>query len=84
MSNIEFNAEEKDAISQKIQRYFETEMDQEIGSFEAQFLLDFFSEEIGAYYYNRGLQDALLLFQERMESAADAIYEIEKPLKTAR
>ncbi len=84
MSTIEFNAEEKEAISQRIKRYFETELDQEIGSFEAQFLLEFISEEIGAYYYNRGLQDALVLFQERMDSAADAIYEIEKPLKQGR
>ena len=84
MSTIEFNTEEKEAISQKIKHYFETELDQEIGSFEAQFLLDFISQEIGAYYYNRGLQDALVLFQERMESAADAIYEIEKPLIQGR
>ena len=54
MSEIEFTREEKDVICRKIQLYFQEELDQEIGQFDAGFLLDFFAEEIGSYFYNRG------------------------------
>ena len=58
MSKIEFSKQEKAIIIDKIQLYFKEELDQDIGQFDAEFLLDFFSEEVGAYYYNRGIYDA--------------------------
>ncbi|WP_434361183.1 DUF2164 domain-containing protein [Parasalinivibrio latis] len=79
MSKIDFTRAEKDVLVRKIQFYFDQELEQEIGQFDAEFLLDFFSEELGAYYYNRGLYDAQLIIQEKVESISDAIYEIEKP-----
>jgi uncharacterized protein (DUF2164 family) len=78
MSEIEFSKEEKEIITRKIQLYFREELDLEIGQFDAQFLLDFFSEEIGPYFYNRGLYDAQSLLADRMESISEAIYDIEK------
>ncbi len=78
MSDIEFTKEEKEIITRKIQLYFTEELDQEIGQFDAQFLLDFFSEEIGPYFYNRGLYDSQTILQSKMESITDAIYELEK------
>jgi len=55
MSEIEFSKEELQILTKKIQLYFSEELNQEIGQFDAQFLLDFFSEKIGPYFYNRGL-----------------------------
>jgi len=78
MSDIEFTKEEKEIITRKIQLYFTEELDQEIGQFDAQFLLDFFSQEIGPYFYNRGLYDSQTILQSKMESITDAIYELEK------
>ncbi|MCF5942772.1 DUF2164 domain-containing protein, partial [Xanthomonas perforans] len=37
------------------QLYFTEELKQQIGRFDAEFLLDFFTEEVGAYFYNRGI-----------------------------
>jgi len=48
------------------------------------FLLDFFTETIGPYYYNRALQDAQDVLEERMESFRDALYAIEKPSPLGR
>jgi len=79
MSKIEFSKEEKAVIVGKIQLYFREELEQTIGQFDAEFLLDFFSEEIGAYFYNRGLYDARAVLEKNLESITDAIYEIEKP-----
>ena len=79
MSEIVFTSEERDIICRKIQLYLHEELDQEVGQFDAVFLLDFFAEEIGAYFYNRGLYDAQGILASRMENIAEAIYEIEKP-----
>ncbi len=58
MSDIKFEKEQKDQIVRKIQLYFSDELNQDIGSFDAEFLLDFFSKNIGPLYYNQGLLDA--------------------------
>ena len=78
MSEITFSKEEKEIISKKIQMYFHEELSQELGHFDAQFLLDFFAEEIGPYFYNRGLYDAQTILENRMDSISEAIYDIEK------
>jgi len=79
MSKIEFSTRQKESIIPKIQQYFEQEMDQDIGQFDAEFLLDFFTEQIGAYYYNQGLQDAQAVIQNSLGNISEAIEEIEKP-----
>jgi uncharacterized protein (DUF2164 family) len=79
LAKIEFSDAEKGAIVNKIKLYFREELDQDIAQFDAEFLLDFFSEEVGAYHYNRGLYDARKVLEEKLESITDAFYEIEKP-----
>lgn len=79
MPAIEFSKDEKAIIVRKIQLYFREELDQEIGGFDAQFLLDFFAEELGAYFYNRGLYDAQAILQARLDAIGEAIDELEKP-----
>ena len=84
MSDIKFSKEEKELIAQKIKGYFNDELDQEIGQFDAEFLLDFFAEEIGPYFYNRGVYDAKAVLTSKIESIDDALYEIEKPTGFSR
>lgn len=79
MTKIEFTKAEKEILANKIQDYFQKNMDQEIGQFDALFLLDFFAEEIGPYFYNRALFDAQVIINEKVESIADALYAIEQP-----
>ena len=76
MKKVEFTQEEKDLLARKIQMYFHEELNQEIGGFDAQFLLEFFSEEIGPLWYNQGLQDAQAVIDEQMANVGDAIYEL--------
>lgn len=79
MSKIDFSKQEKEIIAGKIQSYFTENLDQDIGQFDAEFLLDFFSEEVGAYYYNRGLFDAQAVLEKKLDTIFEAIHEIEKP-----
>lgn len=78
MSDIKFTKEEKELITRKIQLYFREELNSDIGQFDAQFLLDFFAEEMGVYFYNRGLYDAQAILEKRIENITEAIYELEK------
>jgi len=76
---IEFTKQEKELLVQKLKHYFTNELDQDIGQFDAEFLLDFFGKELGVYYYNRGLTDTQDIFKSRVDSITDAIYELEVP-----
>ena len=78
MAKIKFNKEEKETLVKKIQLYFEQELEQEIGQFDSEFLLDFISEEIGGYYYNRGLYDAQAYLEKKIENITEGFYELEK------
>ena len=84
MSEITFSEAETDVLVKKIQSYFHEELDQDIKQFPARFLLDFFAEEIGPYFYNRALLDAQAVLEERMEGIREALYEIDKPTEFDR
>jgi uncharacterized protein (DUF2164 family) len=79
MAEIKFSREEKDTIVQKIKLYFREELDQDLGQFDAEFLLDFFVEEIGPNFYNKGIADAKTILDKQLEKIEDALYEIEMP-----
>jgi len=78
MANITFSKQEKEQIILKMQKYFTKELDQELGQFDADFLLDFFAKEVGAFFYNRGLYDAQTILRDRLDDISDAIYELEQ------
>jgi len=78
MSGIEFTSKQKSEMVEKLQSYFESELDQELSQFDAEFLLAFFAKEIGAFYYNQGLYDARAIFEQKVQTIDDEIYAIEK------
>jgi uncharacterized protein (DUF2164 family) len=79
MAIVEFSSDEKKVIVGRIQKYFREELKQELGGFDAEFLLDFFAEEMGAYFYNRALYDAQAILERRLEDFGEAVFELEKP-----
>ncbi|MBM70169.1 MAG: hypothetical protein CME43_11895 [Haliea sp.] len=66
MKPLDFSREQKERMAAKVKRYLNEELQQDIGSFDAEFLVDFLAEELGPYFYNRGLSDAMSLFTEKM------------------
>jgi uncharacterized protein (DUF2164 family) len=84
MSEIKFSDAEKSTILPKIQMYLREELDLEVGSFDAEFLLDFFAEEVGNYFYNRGLYDAQAILEKQVEEIGESIYQLEKPTEFSR
>jgi len=79
-SDIKFSREEKEQIIPKIKMYLHEELDVEVGNFDAEFLLDFFTEEIGNFFYNKGITDAIDVLEHRMEEVTESLYVLEKPI----
>ncbi|WP_163371782.1 DUF2164 domain-containing protein [Endozoicomonas acroporae] len=80
MQKIKLSKAQTAHIVSKIKAYFNDELHQERGGFEAEFLIDFFAQEIGPYFYNQGLTDAHTLFAEKSEELGYLIQELENPV----
>ena len=78
MSDIEFSPEQKLALVTKLQTYLANELEVDLGQFDAEFLLDFISKEMGNIYYNQALTDAQSVLADKMDLLADAVYQLEK------
>jgi uncharacterized protein (DUF2164 family) len=76
---IEFSKQEKEILVSKLQAYMNKELEFDLGQFDAEFLIDFISEELGNYYYNRGLYDAKARVDDKVNEISEALYDIEKP-----
>ncbi|MCW2306051.1 DUF2164 domain-containing protein [Rhodobium gokarnense] len=79
MADTALSPAERDAATDAIVAWFEAELGQELGRFDAGFLLDFFLKEIGPLYYNRALYDAQAILAKRLDSISEAILDLEKP-----
>ena len=69
----------KEEIISSLQAYFEAELGQDLGQFEAGFLLDFLQEKLGPYFYNEGLKDAQAVIHAQLEEIDNQLIQIEKP-----
>ncbi len=75
---MELTKEVEGEVIVKLQRYLAEEMQVELGSFEAQFLLDFFAEHAGCHFYNKGLADALQAMESKLQECGDLVYQLEQ------
>lgn len=80
MKSVTFTNEQKAHLVHKIKAYFNRELGEEIGQFDAEFLLEFFGSEMGAYYYNQGLQDAAGVIESQTDVMKEALYTMEEPI----
>ncbi|MCF6238322.1 MAG: DUF2164 domain-containing protein [Candidatus Marinimicrobia bacterium] len=75
-----FSREQKDELVRGLQTYFTEELKQELGNFEAEFLLDYFSENLGPHYYNQAIRDVQKHLAGHLDTLNERIDELEKPL----
>ena len=80
MQKIQLDKENKEIVIGKLQFYLNEELDINIGSFDADFLLDFICDELGPYFFNQGISVARLAIQEHIQTIEDRLYEQEIPL----
>ena len=80
MERIGFTVAERQAIIEKLRRYCAEELDAEMGNLAGEQMLDFLAEEIGGFFYNRGLYDAQAMLQKKLDDIAESILLLERPL----
>ncbi|MGD6817186.1 DUF2164 domain-containing protein [Metabacillus sp. 84] len=78
---IKFKKEEKADMATKLQDYLYKEWDEEIGDLAAEIFLDYISSELGPYFYNKGVEDARSLLNEKLLDLEEEYYSLEKPLR---
>jgi len=79
MNDIEFTQQQREVLTQAVQKYCSDELDIDLEQFDAWFLLEFVTNKIGPFYYNKGLSDAQSVFDRKALDVADELYQIEKP-----
>ncbi|MBY6187322.1 DUF2164 domain-containing protein [Marinobacter hydrocarbonoclasticus] len=75
---ITLDPAQRTATLRQLTDYFEQQLDQDLGQFEGEFLLDHLLKTLGPVIYNQALQDAQALLQPRMELVVESLYELEK------
>jgi len=73
-----YTPETKARLVAKIKTYFAQELDEEIGQFDAEFLLEFMGNLIGGAYYNQGLHDAAGIFEAQADRFREALFAMEE------
>ncbi|MCA1012913.1 DUF2164 domain-containing protein [Halobacillus halophilus] len=71
--------EEKDYVIAKIQEYFEFERGEEIGDLAADQLLQLMIEELGPFIYNRGVQDARQMVEQKVMNLDEDLMSLTRP-----
>ncbi len=74
---IEIKADTRKRMVTSIRRYFEQELDEEIGNLQAGFLLDYCLKEICPTVYNQAIADAQAWMMGRVEDLEGSLFEPE-------
>ncbi|SFP59804.1 DUF2164 domain-containing protein [Pseudomonas borbori] len=75
---LNLDGAQEQAAVQLIKRFLEERFELELGSFEAQEVLDLFSREIAPHYYNKAIFDVQTVLKDRFESIESDLWALEK------
>lgn len=64
---IALTKEQKEDAASKIEKYIADNFEVETGNLQARIFLDFITENIGVYYYNKAVADSFAFITERTE-----------------
>lgn len=84
MQELKLTPEEKARLVPKLLSYLADELDVDAGQFDAEFLIDFLTREVGGALYNRGVLDAHAALSNHMDAFSEIIYQLEKPVDVRR
>ena len=64
---IELSREQKEKAAAVIKAYVEEQWETEIGALKSAFFVDFLCENVGKYFYNKGIADCASYMEEKVE-----------------
>lgn len=76
---IRLTDERRERMLRSIRKFFDEKLDQQLGDFAAQRILDFFVKELGAPVYNQAIQDARAFLQGKLDDLDVEYYEPDQP-----
>lgn len=72
---INLSKQQKENAVSSIQRFFDQDIEIELGELQAALVLEFFEKEIAPFAYNQGIEDAKHFLMVRAEDLSAACYE---------
>lgn len=78
MPDLKLDTDTRSRLNDQLRRYLRDELDLEIGNMDADFLIDFLSDTLGASFYNLGLKDAQALVSRKIDDLNDEFYGLER------
>ena len=66
-NTVPLTKEQKTVAANKIKEYVSENLDAEISGLQSEIFADFISEELGRFYYNKGIADAFTHMTEKTE-----------------
>jgi uncharacterized protein (DUF2164 family) len=76
---IKLSGERRERMIRSIKEYFEEHFDEDLSTFKAEGLLEFFVKELGPPVYNQAIRDAYGFIQEKLTDLEGEFYEPEDP-----
>jgi uncharacterized protein (DUF2164 family) len=64
---IELNKEIREIFIENLKRYYWKERDEELSDLSAELLIDFITNDLGPYIYNKAVEDSYVYMNERIE-----------------
>jgi uncharacterized protein (DUF2164 family) len=76
---IRLTDDRRERMLRSIRKFFDEKLDQQLGEFAAERILEFFVKELGAPVYNQAIQDARAFLQGKLEDLDVEFYEPDEP-----
>lgn len=74
---MQISDERRDRLVERVRGFFLEEFDEDVSTFRASALLDFFLAALGPQVYNQAVQDARVFMLKRLEDLEGEVYEPE-------
>ncbi|WP_271409631.1 DUF2164 domain-containing protein [Pseudomonas sp. Q1-7] len=75
---LQLDAAQVDGAVLAIKRFMADRFELELGSFEAEEVLDFFAREFAPHFYNKAISDVQAHLKDRFESIESDLWALEK------
>ena len=77
MQHVKLSDERKEAVISGLQHLFANDFEEDLSSFRADKILDYFLVSLGSSAYNQGVQDARSFIMDKLEDLVGDIHEVE-------
>ncbi|CDQ21405.1 DUF2164 domain-containing protein [Halobacillus karajensis] len=71
--------EQRRIMIEEIQQFFLNERDEEISSFAAENVLNFFQSSLAPHFYNNAVNDAIKVLEQQYSSIEEEVRTLERP-----